>query len=275
MQRRARHPLGRTPGAERSPAAVRGEVLGRRQRDVGQMAARLHGPRTLCHQAELGRGQDAEVDPNIFCISSGNPGPWSTGLLKQCVNHMDSIAEHFYCQERPDLLAHVLQIPGSIRSKAEFHRKAGAEMPNLRGHDIRIAMTEWNYWYGPHLFGELGTRYFLADALGIAAGVHEYAGQSDLIHSAFYAQTVDVIGAIKVSRRNAAFETTELGPQTLPASFRRDSRGHPDRGDHRRPGRVEQRPQDPHPRRCERLPRTAAHSVHPYRCETRGRWQTP
>lgn len=151
-----------------------------------------------------------EVDPTIFCISSGNAGPWSTGLLKQCADHMDSIAEHFYCQERPDLLAHVRQIPDNIRSKADFHRKARAEMPNLRGHDIRIAMTEWNYWYGPHLFGELGTRYFLKDALGIAAGVHEYARQSELIHSAFYAQTVNVIGAIKVSRRNAAFETTGL-----------------------------------------------------------------
>lgn len=151
-----------------------------------------------------------EVDPAIFCISSGNAGPWSTGLLKNCADHMDSIAEHFYCQERPGLFAHVRQIPDNIRGKAEFHRKARRELPNLQGHDIRIAMTEWNYWYGPHQFGELGTRYFLKDGLGIAAGVHEYARQSDLIHSAFYAQTVNVIGAIKVSRRNAAFETTGL-----------------------------------------------------------------
>ncbi|MBL9129207.1 MAG: hypothetical protein JNL97_16275 [Verrucomicrobiales bacterium] len=151
-----------------------------------------------------------EVDPGIFCISSGNAGPWSKGLLVHCADHMDSIAEHFYCQERPDLVAHVRQIPDNIRSKAEFHRKLRTEQEHLRGRDIRIAMTEWNYWYGPHVFGELGTRYFLRDALGIAAGVHEYARQSDLIHSAFYAQTVNVIGAIKVSRRHAAFETTGL-----------------------------------------------------------------
>ena len=151
-----------------------------------------------------------EVDPAIFCISSGNAGPWSTGLLRNCADHMDAIAEHFYCQERPGLLAHIRQIPDNIRAKADFHRQARTSLPNLQGHDIRIAMTEWNYWYGPHAFGELGTRYFLKDGLGIAAGVHEYARQSDLIHSAFYAQTVNVIGAIKVSRRNAAFETTGL-----------------------------------------------------------------
>jgi alpha-N-arabinofuranosidase len=129
-----------------------------------------------------------EVDPNIICISSGNAGPWSTGLLRGCADHMDFIAEHFYCQERPSLAAHMRQIPDNIRRKAEFHRNARQELPQLKGKNIRIAMTEWNYWYGPHVFGELGTRYFLKDALGIAAGVHEYARQSDIIESAFYAQ---------------------------------------------------------------------------------------
>jgi alpha-N-arabinofuranosidase len=151
-----------------------------------------------------------EVDPDIICISSGNAGPWSTGLLRNCADHMDYIAEHFYCQERPGLMAHVRQIPDNIRSKAEFHRNARREIPGLEEKDIRIAMTEWNYWYGPHQFGELGTRYFLKDALGIAAGLHEFARQSDIIESAFYAQTVNVIGCIKTSRRNAAFETTGL-----------------------------------------------------------------
>jgi len=151
-----------------------------------------------------------EVDPKIIPISSGNAGPWSTGLLKGGANHMDLIAEHFYCQERTNLLAHVQQIPNNIRRKADFHRKARQDLPELKGKDIRIAMTEWNYWYGPHQFGELGTRYFLKDALGIAAGINEYARQSDIVASAFYAQTVNVIGAIKVSRRNAAFETTGL-----------------------------------------------------------------
>jgi len=151
-----------------------------------------------------------EVDPKIICISSGNAGPWSTGLLKGCADHMDFIAEHFYCREKPGLMDHIRQIPDNIRRKAEFHRQARRDLPQLAGRNIRIAMTEWNYWYGPHAFGELGTRYFLKDALGIAAGVHEFARQSDLIESAFYAQTVNVIGALKVSRRNAAFETTGL-----------------------------------------------------------------
>lgn len=151
-----------------------------------------------------------EVDPSIICIGSGNAGSWSEGLLKNCYDRMDLIAEHFYCQEREGLYAHMQLIPDNIKRKVDFHRKLRSQVPVLEKKNIRIAMTEWNYWYGPNLFGEIGTRYFLKDALGIAAGLNEYARQSDIIHSAFYAQTVNVIGCIKTSRRNAAFETTGL-----------------------------------------------------------------
>ena len=69
-------------------------------------------------------------------------------------------------------------------------------------------MTEWNYWYGPHVFGELGTRYFLKDALGIARGLHEYFRHSDIVYMANYAQTVNVIGCIKASKTHAAMAAT-------------------------------------------------------------------
>jgi alpha-N-arabinofuranosidase len=71
-------------------------------------------------------------------------------------------------------------------------------------------MTEWNYWYGPHVFGELGTRYFHKDGLGIARGLHEYFRHSDIMFMANYAQTVNVIGCIKASKTAAALETTGL-----------------------------------------------------------------
>ena len=71
-------------------------------------------------------------------------------------------------------------------------------------------MDEWNYWYGPHLYGELGTRYFHKDALGIARGLHEYFRNSDLYFMANYAQTVNVIGCIKTTKTQAGFATTAL-----------------------------------------------------------------
>ena len=151
-----------------------------------------------------------KADPTIKLIAVGDAGRWSEGMLTHCADHMDLLSEHFYRQEKKDLAAHVRQIPDAIRAKAEAHRRYRRQLDALKGKDIRIAMDEWNYWYGPHVFGELGTRYFLKDALGIAAGLHEYARQSDLVFMANYAQTVNVIGCVKTSKTAASLETTGL-----------------------------------------------------------------
>ncbi|MCX8160561.1 MAG: alpha-L-arabinofuranosidase [Candidatus Saccharicenans sp.] len=149
-------------------------------------------------------------DPNIKLIAVGAVGDWSRGMLEACADHMDYISEHFYVGERPGLLSHVYQVPRAIRRIAEAHRQYRKSIPQLKGKDIRIALDEWNYWYGPYVYGELGTQYFLKDALGIAAGLHEYYRQADIIYMANYAQTVNVIGAIKTSKTEAVFDTTGL-----------------------------------------------------------------
>jgi alpha-N-arabinofuranosidase len=151
-----------------------------------------------------------EVDPDIVPIASGNAGRWSEGLLQNCSDHIDLIAEHFYCQEKPDLVEHIAQIADNIKRKVEFHKGLRKKLDTLKGKDIQIAMTEWNYWYGRHEFGELGTRYFHKDGLGIAKGLHEYFRNSDIMFLANYAQTVNVIGCIKTSKTDAAFATTGL-----------------------------------------------------------------
>ena len=105
------------------------------------------------------------------------------------------------------------QIVDNIRRIGAAHRDYRATLESLKGKDIRIAMDEWNYWYGKHVFGELGTRYFVKDGLGIAAGLHEYFRNSDIYLMANYAQTVNVIGCIKTTPTHAAMETTGLALQ--------------------------------------------------------------
>jgi uncharacterized protein len=150
------------------------------------------------------------VDPSIHAIAVGAAGEWSSTMLRDCADRMESMSEHVYWQERPGLLAHVRQAPDSLRHIAQAHRRYRKELPSLKGRDIRIVQDEWNYWYGPHVFGELGTRYFMRDALGCAAALHEFGRNSDLFFMANYAQTVNVIGAIKTSKTNAALESTGL-----------------------------------------------------------------
>jgi len=150
-----------------------------------------------------------EVDPNINLIGVGYPGHWNDMMYDNCLENMNYISEHIYKQDwhSGGLLTHARQIADIIRDVAEEHRKRSedAEKPLLR-----IAMDEWNYWYGPHVHGLLGTRYFLRDALGIAAGLNEFSRQSDIYYMANYAQTVNVIGAIKATQTGSWMEATGL-----------------------------------------------------------------
>jgi len=147
-------------------------------------------------------------------------------MLEECADHMSMLSEHFYRGQVPwtqdgpvDLLTHVGELKDSIRQKAEGHRKLQASLPNLHGRLVPIAMDEWNYWHRDYVYGELGCIYSLADGLGVAAGLHEYFRQSDLIQMAHYAQTVNVIGAIKTTRTAAEMETTGLVLQLYRAHF--------------------------------------------------------
>ncbi|MFZ1269766.1 MAG: alpha-L-arabinofuranosidase C-terminal domain-containing protein, partial [Bacteroidales bacterium] len=150
------------------------------------------------------------VDPDIKLIAVGELGDWDRMVLTNCSESMDLISEHFYRQDwhGGGLMTHVKQIPDAIREKAEAHRQYRKEIPQLEGKDIRICMDEWNYWYGPHIYGELGTRYFMRDAMGIAAGLNEYSRQSDMVFMANYAQTVNVIGCIKTNTTSSVLDAT-------------------------------------------------------------------
>ena len=150
------------------------------------------------------------IDPSIKLIAVGDLGDWDKMVLANCSDKMDYISEHFYKQDYHGggLMTHVKQIPDAIRQKAVAHREYRKTIPALEGKDIRICMDEWNYWYGPHIYGELGTRYFFRDAMGIAAGLNEYSKNSDIIYMANYAQTVNVIGCIKTNTTHSVFDAT-------------------------------------------------------------------
>ncbi len=113
-------------------------------------------------------------------------------------------------KEKTAILEHTAQLADEIRRVADAHRKYLKDIPGLPDHHIRIAMDEWNYWYGDYLYGELGCRYHLKDGLGVARGLHEYFRNSDLFYMASYAQTCNVLGAIKTTGTASELEPTGL-----------------------------------------------------------------
>ncbi len=149
-----------------------------------------------------------QVLPDAKCVGVGAAGPWSKAMLGQCGDHMDLLSEHLYWQKKDDVAQHVAVPVDQIQKLADTHRGYRAELPSLAGKDIRVALDEWNYWYGPNLYGEIGVRYFMRDALGVAAAMHTMFRNSDIYFMANYAQTVNVIGAIKTTQTDAWLETT-------------------------------------------------------------------
>jgi alpha-N-arabinofuranosidase len=172
-----------------------------------------------------------KVDPKIVLVGSGDLGTkatlqgngkrrdvnWSEGLLSECGDGMDFISEHFYKGKTPwgdqppkEMPKYVALLKDEIRHKATAHRDLQKKLGRTPDHYIPIAMDEWNYWHRGYIYGELGCEYSLADALGVAAGLHEYFRNTDIIHMANYAQTVNVIGCIKTTKTAAFFDTTAL-----------------------------------------------------------------
>ncbi|MBN1341824.1 MAG: carbohydrate binding domain-containing protein [Phycisphaerae bacterium] len=149
-------------------------------------------------------------DPRIKVVAVGAVGKWSEMMMAKCAGHMDLVSEHFYCGQKPGVLSHVAQLRDCVRNKARAHRRYRKKIDALKGKDIRIAMDEWNYWYGPELYGQIGPRYFLKDALGVAMGLNEFSRCTDIISMANYAQTVNVIGCIKTTKTAAGWATTGL-----------------------------------------------------------------
>ncbi len=172
-----------------------------------------------------------KVDPSLVLVGSGDLGTkgrlgdgpdahdvsWSQGMLERCGDRMNMISEHFYRGQLPwtkdgkmPIEEHVGQLREEIRKKAAAHRKLQAKVGRTPEKFIPIAMDEWNYWHRDYVYGELGCDYNLADALGVAAGLHEYFRNSDIIGMANYAQTVNVIGCIKTTKTAAFLDTTAL-----------------------------------------------------------------
>ncbi|MBT5901595.1 MAG: alpha-N-arabinofuranosidase [Opitutaceae bacterium] len=171
-----------------------------------------------------------EVDPELTLVGSGDlrsrskslnsdrERGWSEGMLQDSAPYMTHLSEHFYAGRIPwepergrvPVAEHVTQVAEFIKLVTDGHREMQPEIDALGGRIVPIAMTEWNYWHREYVYGELGCIYEMQDALGIAAGLHEYYRQSDIVQMAYYAQTVNVIGAIKTTDTAAEFESTGL-----------------------------------------------------------------
>ena len=147
-----------------------------------------------------------KADPSIKLITVGRIGPWSEKMLAECADYTDVISEHFYCnRDKESVVEYVQQIADRIKERVDAHRGYREKLQSLKDKavPIPVAIDEWNYWGGKW-------PYNIKDAMGIAKGLHEMVRSSDIVFMANYAQTVNLLGAIKTNKTDALFETNGL-----------------------------------------------------------------
>ncbi len=148
-------------------------------------------------------------DPSAVLVACGdtNTAGWDEGMLTQDGKNINLLSLHTYVHDIPgDAFKHSVQLRDSIHGILDKFRGYQATLPIVNQQHIQVAFDEWNFWYGDYVYGELGTQYRLKDALGVAMGLHEFYRNSDIVGLACFAQTVNVLGAIKTSRTAATLE---------------------------------------------------------------------
>ncbi|HOX55430.1 MAG TPA: alpha-L-arabinofuranosidase C-terminal domain-containing protein [Candidatus Paceibacterota bacterium] len=164
-------------------------------------------------------------NPRIKVIAVGSPGRWNDMLLPLSAAHMDLLSGHHYTQRKfkapltpEDTAKYEADFPtycGSVMSGvrgvvADYRQRLGAATPGLDR--VRLAVDEWGIvrdWNpAPDSPGVGAFEHFypLGDALASARALHELIRSADLVAMANWAQTVNVIGAIKAGRNHAVLD---------------------------------------------------------------------
>jgi len=166
------------------------------------------------------------VDPSIYIITSdgkcsGAPLHWYSKVLPKLAPFIDYIAIHDYWPPYPrsssesEQVNFYYQFSGPHETERLIIRLGGLieEITNLQfqsiNKNIKIAITEWNAHgirtYKPMKFhpknypdGEIPPEFCLRDALTVATFLNILQRQCNLVKIATVAQTVNVLGLLKV-----------------------------------------------------------------------------
>jgi len=163
------------------------------------------------------------VDPAIKIVAVGSPGNWNDAVVPRCAAHMDLLSGHHYTQRRlkapfspEDARKYEENFLGYSASVAEGVRRIINDMRSRQdGNDpaidrLRLSVDEWGIvreWNpepdAPGV-GIYEVYYPLGDAIAIGRALHELLRSADIVEIAQWAQTVNIIGAIKTSRTHAS-----------------------------------------------------------------------
>jgi alpha-N-arabinofuranosidase len=164
-------------------------------------------------------------NPHIKIIAVGAPGKWNDVMLPHCAANMDLLSGHHYTERK-------LPVPfsaedaktfeqnfadysggvaaGVRRIVTDFRDRLGKGDTELKR--VRLAIDEWGIvrdWNPTPDAGGIGPfehYYTLGDMIAAGRAMNELLRSADLVQMANWAQTVNVIAAIKTSRNYAVMD---------------------------------------------------------------------
>ncbi|MHC4406166.1 MAG: alpha-L-arabinofuranosidase C-terminal domain-containing protein [Planctomycetota bacterium] len=163
------------------------------------------------------------IDPKIKVVAVGAPGKWNDVVMPRCAASMDLLSAHHYTQRgmrvpfssddarkyEEDFLEYSGHVAVGVRRLIDDLRSRQHGSDPAMDH-IRLSVDEWGIvreWDpapdGPGI-GKFEVYYPLGDAIANGRALHELIRAADVVEMAQWAQTVNVIGAIKTSRTHAS-----------------------------------------------------------------------
>jgi len=184
---------------------------------LGQIAVPRYALRHNAFAAAL-----RAVDPSVRLVAVGAPGEWDRVALDACGSQSDMWSAHFY---------HLRQrrLPFSEEDRRLYQQQFAVYSAGLaRGLEalidpfvewktrnpgpLTLAIDEWGIvrdWdASPDGYGVAKSEHFycLGDAIAVARGLHVLLRRADVVTMANWAQTVNVIGAIKTNGTSACMD---------------------------------------------------------------------
>lgn len=164
-------------------------------------------------------------DPSIKIVGVGTPGGWNDALVPACAEAMDLLSGHHYSERKfktplsaAELTAYEAAFATNSGSVAQGVEKIVADFrprldpANSAVSKLRLAVDEWGIvrdWDptpdGPGS-GAFEHFYTMADAVAAARAMNTLIRNADVISMANWAQTVNVLGAIKAGKNQATLD---------------------------------------------------------------------